>query len=66
MTAFGGDVVIAPNPIEFDKILIELTRLEESKNVVVLTTVLLMWALFAVGLVMARRADKNDKQKVNP
>lgn len=64
MTAFGGDLFVAPNPIDFDLVIAELGRLDETGNYVVLTTVLLLWAAYFTGLVFARRADLLDKVKV--
>lgn len=64
MTAFGGDFFVAPNPIDFDKILFEFTRLGESQNYLVLSMVFVIWLMYFVGLVFARKADLHDKQKV--
>lgn len=64
MTAFGGDFFVAPNPINFDYILKEFSRIDETGNFVVMTTVIAMWSAYLVGLVFARRADIQDKRKV--
>jgi len=64
MTAFGGDFFVAPNPINFDYVLQEFGRIEETGNYVVLTTVLVMWSAYFVALVFARKADLQDKRKV--
>ncbi|EDO48493.1 predicted protein, partial [Nematostella vectensis] len=64
LTSFGGDFFVPPNPIDFNKVWSAFTSLDQSNNVVVLATVCLMFALYALGLVFARRADQRDKQKV--
>ena len=64
LSAFGGNIFVAPNPIDFDKIFTEFTRLGETKNFVVLATVCAIFGMYFVGLVFARRADKKDTSKV--
>ena len=64
LSAFGGNIFVAPNPIDFDKIFTEFTRLGETKNFVVLATVCAIFGMYFVGLVFARRADKKDTRKV--
>ena len=54
---------MAPNKIDFDKVITELTHLQP-ENMVVLFTVCLIFAFYAVGLIFARRADNRDKLKV--
>jgi len=64
LSAFGGNIFVAPNPIDFDKIFTEFTRLGETKNFVVLATVCAIFGMYFFGLVFARRADKKDTRKV--
>lgn len=64
LSAFGGDFFVAPNPIDFDKVFLEFGRLGETGNYVVLSTVCVLWALYLLGLLLARRADVSDKKKV--
>lgn len=54
---------MAPNKIDFDKVFTEITHLPP-ENMVVLFTVCLIFVVYAVGLVFARRADNRDKLKV--
>ncbi|XP_001640553.3 uncharacterized protein LOC5520843 isoform X2 [Nematostella vectensis] len=63
LTPFGGDFLIAPNPIDFDKVLMEFSRLGETGNVLVLVMVCVLWAVYLLGLMVARRADVNDISK---
>lgn len=64
MTFFGGNVIQAPNPIDFDLVFIGFTRLDETGNISVLVTVASIFILYFVVLVYARRADKRDENKV--
>lgn len=64
LSAFGGDFFVAPNPIDFDKVFLEFGRLGETGNYVVLSTVCVLWALYVIGLLVARKADVSDKKKV--
>ena len=66
LSAFGGNIFVAPNPIDFDKVWTEFKRLGETGNFVVLSTVCLIFGMYLIGLVAARRADKEDLQKVSP
>ncbi|EDO48598.1 predicted protein, partial [Nematostella vectensis] len=63
LTSFGGDFLVAPNPIDFDKVFVEFRRMGETGNFVVLTTICSIWGLFIAGIIIARRADNKDKKK---
>lgn len=56
---------MAPNPIDFDKVFAEFGKLGETGNFVVLSFVCMVFGLYAIGLVIARRADKKDNYQVN-
>ena len=64
LSAFGGNIFVSPNSIDFDKVFTEFTHLGETKNFVVLTTVCAIFGIYFVGLVFARRADKTDTRRV--
>ena len=64
LTAFGGQLFVAPNPIDFDKVIIEFDRLPESGNVAVVIAVSCVFGLFLLLLVWARKADIQDALKV--
>ena len=64
LTAFGGQLLVAPNPIDFDKVFTELTRLPETGNVAVIIAVGCIFGLYLLLLVIARRADQQDALKV--
>lgn len=55
---------MAPNPIDFEKVWAEFSRLGETGNYVVLATVCSMLGFYLVGLMFARRSDKEDELKV--
>ena len=60
LTSFASDFVVAPNPIDFDKVF----SADLSKNFVVLLVVCLLFGLYFVLVVIARRYDKMDLEKV--
>ena len=64
LSSFGGNFLVAPNPIDFDYVLKEFGNIFESGNVVVLSTVLCIFGLWIIGLLIIRRADKTDEYKV--
>ena len=56
---------MAPNPIDFDKVFAEFGKLGETGNFVVLSFVCVVFGLYVIGLVIARRADKKDDFEVS-
>ncbi|XP_078351521.1 polycystin family receptor for egg jelly-like isoform X1 [Oculina patagonica] len=66
LTFFGGNFIQAPNAIDFDKVLVEFTRIDESGHISVLVTVSIVFLLYFVVLFFARRADKRDENKICP
>ena len=65
LSAFGGDLLVAPNPIDFDKVWDAFSNLLETKNFVVIGTVCAIFGLYTIAVVFARRADRSDSQKVS-
>ena len=65
LSAFGGNLFVAPNPIDFDKVWAEFGRLGETGNFVVLATICSIFGLYFISLVFARREDKKDDMKVS-
>ena len=64
LSAFGGDFLVAPNPIDFDKVFAAFGNLGETGNFVVLSLICSIWGLYFILLILARRADKKDELKV--
>ena len=64
LSSFGGGLLVAPNPIDFDVVILELSRLGETGNVAVLCTIITALLLYLLIVVFARRADKQDEKKV--
>ncbi|XP_078376213.1 polycystin family receptor for egg jelly-like [Oculina patagonica] len=60
LTSFGGGILIKPNPIDFDKVLVEFKNLGESGNVAVIVTVAVVFLCYILVLVIVRKADKED------
>lgn len=54
-----------PNPIDFDKVLIEFKKLGETGNVAVIVTVAVVFLIYIFVLVIVRKADKKDKRNVS-
>lgn len=64
LTFFGGNFIQVPNPIDFDKVVTEFTRIDESGNISVLVTVICAFLVYFGVLFFARRADRRDQTKV--
>ncbi len=58
LTSFGSDLLVAPNPIDFDSAFQNFGSLAE--NVAVLALISTILGAYIIGVVWARRADKRD------
>lgn len=56
--------MVSPNPIDLNVVFKELMRLDETGNISVLLTIIFMFALYVLAIILARRADKKDHEKV--
>ena len=65
LTAFGGELFVAPNPIDFDKVFIELQHIPETGNVAVIITVSCVFGLYLMLILWVRKADQKDTLKVS-
>ena len=65
LSKFSGYLYVAPNKIDFSKVTKEVSRLGETGNIFVLCTVCVIFGCYVIGLLVARRADSQDKMKVN-
>ena len=61
LTTFSGNFYVIPNNIDFSKVFKDLPP----DNLAVLLTVCITFAIYTVGLIIARRADNRDKMKVD-
>ena len=57
--------MVKPNPIDFDKVLVEFKNLEETGNVIVIVTISVVLLCYFVVLVIVRKADKKDARNVS-
>lgn len=65
LTAFGGGFIIAPNPINLDKVFTEFTRLGETGNYLVLVMVCTIFGVYLLVLIWARKADMLDESQAS-
>ena len=65
LTSFGGALLIKPNPIDFDKVLVEFKNLDETGNVIVIVTFSVVLLCYFVVMVIVRKADKKDARNVS-
>lgn len=56
---------MAPNPIDFDKVVTEFSRLRETGNVAVIAAIGCVFGVYLLLLTWARKYDKLDHLKVN-
>ena len=65
LTAFGGEMFVAPNPIDFAKVITEIQRIPETGNVTVIIAVSCVFGLYLILILWVRRADQKDSLKVS-
>ena len=65
MTSFGGSLLVKPNPIDFDKVLVEFKKLPETGNTAVIVTVAIVFMCYFIALVIFRKTDKQDARHVS-
>lgn len=54
---------MTPNTIDFDQVRVGFENMEPG-SVLILVTVLLVFLLYSIAVIFARRADKRDLEKV--
>ena len=59
LTDFGGDVMVAPNPIDMGQVFAGLSNLQD--NLGVLMVILTIWIVYALLCVWGRRKDRKDE-----
>ena len=65
LTSFGGSLLVKPNPIDFDKVLVEFKKLPETGNTAVIVTVAIVFMCYIIALVIFRKTDKQDSRHVS-
>ena len=53
-----------PNKLDFDVVFTELTRIHETGNVAVLSTIIAALLVYFLVCIFARKADKKDRAQV--
>ena len=64
LSAFGGQLLVAPTPIDFDKVFTELAGVPDSGYIAVIIAISCVFGPYLVLLVWARKNDKRDLMKV--
>ena len=65
LTAFGGEMFVTPNSIDFAKVITEIQRIPEAGNVTVIIAVSCVFGLYLILMLWVRRADQKDSLKVS-
>ena len=65
MTSFGGSLLVEPNPIDFDKVLVEFQQLSETGNIAVIVAIAVVLLCYMTVLVVVRKFDNGDTKNVS-
>jgi len=65
LTSFGGSLIVKPNPIDFDRVVVEFMLLHDTGNIAVIVIVSMIFLLYLIVFVVARKADKRDQKNVS-
>ena len=65
MTSFGGSLLFEPNPIDFDKVLVEFQKLSETGNIAVIVVIAVILSYYVTVLVIVRKFDEEDAKNVS-
>ena len=65
MTSFGASLLVEPNPIDFDKVLVEFEQLSETGNIAVIVAIAVVLSCYMIVLVIVRKFDKEDAKSVS-
>ena len=65
MTSFGGSLLVEPNPIDFDKVLVEFQQLSETGNMAVIVVIAVILLCYVTVLVIVRKFDEEDAKNVS-
>ena len=65
MTSFGGSLLVEPNRIDFDKVLIEFQQLSETGNIAVIVVIAVILLCYVTVLIIVRKFDEGDAKNVS-
>ena len=65
MTSFGGSLLVEPNPIDFNKVLVEFQQLSETGNIAVIVAIAVVLLCYMTVLVVVRKFDKEEAKNVS-
>ena len=65
MTSFGGSLLVEPNRIDFDKVLIEFQQLSETGNIAVIVVIAVILLCYVTVLIIVRKLDEEDAKNVS-
>ena len=65
MISFGGSLLVEPNPIDFDKVLVEFQQISETGNIAVIVAIAVVLLCYMTVLVVVRKFDKEDAKNVS-
>ena len=65
LTSFGGSLLVEPNPIDFDKVLVEFQQLSETGNIAVIVVIAVILLSYVTVLVIVRKFDEEDAKNVS-
>ena len=65
MTSFGGSLLVEPNPIDFDKVLVEFQQLSETGNIAVIVVIAVILLCYVTVLNIVRKFDEEDAKNVS-
>ena len=57
--------MVKPNPIDLDKVQVQIQKLPESGNITVILAVALVFLSYVIVLVIVRKADIEDSKNVS-
>ena len=64
MTSFGVGLLNEPNPVEFNKVLVEFQQLSETGNIAVIVDTVVVLLCYMTVLVMVGKFDNEDAKNV--
>ena len=65
MTSFGGSLLVEPNPINFDKVLVEFQQLSETGNIAVIVVIAVILLCYVTVIIIVRKFDEEDAKNVS-